>query len=132
MAEFYAEEELDFREARARGALSALLADGSRGAYFFIRESDAVVGYFVLTVCFSLEFGGRFALLDEFYVRSAHRGQGIGERVLAFIEQLASEWRAAAVRLEVDRRNPRVRRLYERAGFAAHERDLMTKWLDGA
>jgi ribosomal protein S18 acetylase RimI-like enzyme len=35
-----------------------------------------------------------------------------------------------ALRLEVERANRGALRLYERAGFEAHERDLMTLWLD--
>ncbi len=129
MADFYAEESLDFRESRARGALEQLIANPALGLFQFIQVDGEAVGYFVLTLGFSLEFAGRFALLDEFYVDPAHRGCGLGVQALAYIQRAAASLGVAAIRLEVDRGNPRVRAFYQRAGFVAHDRDLMTQWL---
>ncbi len=132
MRSFYTEEVLEYREQRARAALEQLLAQPEFGGLWFIQADSQPVGYFVLTVCCSLEFGGRFALLDEFFVESANRGGGIGARVLQAVEEEAARMGVAAVRLEVDRLNPRVRAFYARSGFVPHERDLMTKWLGDA
>lgn len=129
MRRFYTEEALDYREARARHALEHLAAHPEAGGFWFIEADGRAVGYFVLTVCHSLEFGGRFALLDEFFVDAAHRGAGTGALALARIEEEAARLGVEALRLEVDRANARVRAFYQRSGFAAHPRDLMTKWL---
>jgi len=130
MSDFYAEEALDYREPRARAALHSLLDDPALGVFRFIQLAGESVGYFVLTLGFSLEFAGRFALLDEFYVVPAHRGHGLGTLALAEIRHAALSLGVAALRLEVDRDNPRVRAFYQRSGFVAHDRDLMTQWLD--
>jgi GNAT superfamily N-acetyltransferase len=129
MASFYTEESLDFRESRARRALEQLLADPNHGIFRFIELDGEPAGYFVLTLGFSLEFEGRFALLDEFYVVPAHRGRGIGAEVLRHIQRGAESLGVVALRLEVDRANPRVRAFYQRAGFVPHDRDLMTQWI---
>jgi ribosomal protein S18 acetylase RimI-like enzyme len=129
MSVFYAEEALDFRETRARTALEHLLSNPAHGIFRFIELDDEPVGYFVLTLGFSLEFGGRFALLDEFYVDREHRGRGIGALALSHIQSSAVELGVAALRLEVDRANQRVLDFYRRAGFTPHDRDLMTRWL---
>jgi GNAT superfamily N-acetyltransferase len=129
MHAFYIEESLDFREARARHALERLLAEPAHGIFRYIQFDAELVGYFVLTVGFSLEFGGRFALLDEFYVTPARRGLGLGGRTLGHIQRAAAELGVAALRLEVDRTNPRLRAFYRRAGFVPHDRDLMTHWI---
>jgi GNAT superfamily N-acetyltransferase len=129
MAGFYAEERLHYDEPRARHALGHLLANPGLGTFQFIRLADEEVGYFVLTVCFSMEFAGRFALLDEFYVDPAHRGRGFGAQAIDRIRRTALSFGVAAVRLEVDRANPRVRAFYRRNGFEPHDRDLMTLWL---
>jgi GNAT superfamily N-acetyltransferase len=129
MRRFYSEEQLDFREERAHTALEYLAAHPEAGGFWFIQDGGRAVGYFVLTLCHSLEFGGRFALLDEFFVEAAQRGAGTGARALARIEEEAARMGVDAVRLEVDRANVRARAFYARSGFAAHERDLMTKWL---
>jgi GNAT superfamily N-acetyltransferase len=129
MRDFYAEESLDYQELRARRALELLLTDPALGTFRFIQFDGAPVGYFVLTLAYSLEFAGRFALLDEFYVDPRHRGRGIGGQALEEIRQIAAGLGVAAIRLEVDRSNGRVRGFYQRAGFLPHDRDLMTKWL---
>ena len=129
MREFYAEEALEYRDSRARGALEGLLAEPARGGFHFLEADGRMAGYFVLTMGYSLEFGGRFALLDEFYVRPELRGAGLGTWALERIAEEAARRGAGALRLEVDRVNTRARTLYERSGFVAHERDLMTKRL---
>src|SRR4051794_40294162 len=120
---FYGEEALDYREARARRALVQLLDNPAQGAFQFIRVDGQPVGYFVLTICFSLEFGGRFALLDEFYVVPAHRGRGVGAGALDHIRHMAESWSLESIRLEIDRANLRLRAFYGRGGFKPHERD---------
>jgi GNAT superfamily N-acetyltransferase len=129
MQRFYAEESLEYREERARPALEGIIARPELGGWWFILADGEAVGYFVLTACYSLEFGGRFALLDEFYVVPDRRGAGIGALVLDRVQEEAARMGVSAIRLEVDRLNPRVRGFYARSGFAAHDRDLMTKWL---
>ena len=42
------------------------------------------VGYLVLTLGYSLEYGGRDAFIDEVYIRSSYRGRGIGTAALTF------------------------------------------------
>jgi ribosomal protein S18 acetylase RimI-like enzyme len=99
------------------------------GGAWLIESAGETVGYLVLTICFSLEFHGRFALLDEFYLVDSARGQGIGTLALGFVEQECRIRGLKAVRLEVGRTNLRALGLYRRAGFEVEERHLMTKWL---
>jgi ribosomal protein S18 acetylase RimI-like enzyme len=88
------------------------------------------VGYVLVTFCFSVEFGGRFALIDELYVIEERRGTGVGGAVLTQLDQfLSSAPEISAVRLEVERMNLGAWRLYRRHGFEAHDRRIMTKWL---
>ena len=131
MQRFYREEALEYRNERARAALEQLAAGPECGGWWFLEAGGRAAGYFVLTTCYSLEFGGRYVLLDEFFVDPDARGAGLGAQALVRIVEEARRMGAAAVRLEVDRANPRVRAFYARAGFAAHDRDLMTKWLAG-
>ena len=130
MHAFYTEEALEYVEPRARRALELLLADPARGKFIFIHRDERPAGYFVITAGFSLEFAGPFALLDEFYVAPTERGMGLGALALEHIFLTARSLGVAAIRLEVDRANPRVRAFYERSGFVAHDRDLMTKWFE--
>lgn len=132
MRAFYAEERLPFDPALQGSALDALLADPSLGSVFLLRHdplgpgTDAILGHLVLTRGHSLEFGGRFLLLDELFLAPAIRGRGEGKRALAFAAARARETGAHALRLEVSHENHRARAAYLRAGFVAEARDLMT------
>jgi ribosomal protein S18 acetylase RimI-like enzyme len=69
-------------------------------------------------------------------VLSTHRGQGIAERMLALVEQLARDRGACKLTLEVLSGNGPAARLYQRLGFEAYQLDpamghaqFMQKWL---
>jgi ribosomal protein S18 acetylase RimI-like enzyme len=129
MRSFYAELGEPFEEARAERALRALLEEPSHGAAWVFREEGRAVGYLVVTHGYSLEFDGRIAVVDEVYAVPEMRGRGIGARALALAEEHCRRHRISALRLEVHRENRRALALYERNGFEAHDRYLMTKWL---
>jgi GNAT superfamily N-acetyltransferase len=113
----------------ARTAIEWLLDNDACGAAWIIEAAGQTAGYMVLTIGYSLEFHGRYGLLDELYVEEEFRGQGIGTQALAFAEQVCRLRGLQALRLEVTRTNVRAQTLYGRTGFQAHDRDLMTKWL---
>ena len=75
MREFYQQQHMRFDEVVAANAVTKLLADPSRGQICFIYRGSELAGYFVVTICVSLEFHDNFALLDELYVREAFRGR---------------------------------------------------------
>ncbi len=130
MRAFYAEEGLAYEDARARNALAALLADASLGRIWLVREGDALAGYVVVTLGYSLEFAGRFALLDEIYLLEPYRGRGWGRATLEHVANASHAAGLKAVRLEVEDHNARAYDLYGRAGYVRHERGLMTLFLD--
>lgn len=129
MREFYAHERLVFDAVRTLGAFRTLLADPALGRVWLFRAEAATVGYVAVTICYSLEFAGRYALIDELYVRESHRGRGIGARALELAAEACRALGVAAVRLEVDTWNTRAMALYRRLGFELQERYMMSRWL---
>ncbi len=129
MSLLYRHEDLFFDEPRALRAVEELIANPELGGIWWIEAEGVVAGYFVLTICYSLEFGGRFGMLDEFFIAEALRGKGIGTQALAFAAEWCRGRRLEALRLEVDPRNKRGQKLYRRSGFELQERYLMTRWL---
>jgi ribosomal protein S18 acetylase RimI-like enzyme len=127
---FHADEGIAWDEARVLGALHALLSDPRNGRVMLLERAGAIAGYFVVGFCFSLEFGGRYGLLDELYVLPDHRGGGIGKRALDEVEALCLAEGLRCVRLEVSDGNDAARGIYERRGYRMHPRRLMTKWCD--
>lgn len=129
MRNFYGELGEPFDERRSERALRALLEDPSCGTAWVFREEGRAVGYLVVTHGYSLEFSGRIAVVDEVYAVPEMRGRGIGARALALAEEHCRRNGIEALRLEVHQENRRALALYERNGFEAHDRYLMTKWL---
>ena len=154
MGSLYAEAGAAHHRERARRAAEGLMANPEMGGVWLIHVSDErvsdervngervsdervsdervdgePVGYLCVTLCYSLEFDGRFALLDELYLEAAWRGKGIGAQAIAFAAEWSRARGLAAIRLEVAHTNSRAVELYRREGFKAHDRHLMTKWL---
>lgn len=129
MQDFYAGQEIRFDKAAAMCAVNHLLANPKHGQVYLAFWGSELAGYFVLTFCYSLEFHGRFGLLDEIYLREAYRGRKLGKSIIAFAEDLCRKAGLAALRLEVGRENLPAQSLYKTSGFTAEERYLMTKWL---
>jgi ribosomal protein S18 acetylase RimI-like enzyme len=129
MREFYSQQHMRFDEKVARGAVTGLLQLPKNGEIYLIFRGSQMAGYFALTFCFSLEFHGRFALLDELYLREPFRRQKLGQGVVGFAEGICRREGIAALRLEVGRDNEPALSLYRQSGFGEDARNLMTKWL---
>jgi GNAT superfamily N-acetyltransferase len=128
--EFHQHEKLPFDEKIDRAVLSDFLNDRSLGQTWLIQQEDEIIGYIILTLGYSLEYRGRDAFIDELYLRSAYRGQGIGTQILAYAEEICQNLGVRALHLEVDFNNPDAQRLYHKVGYQPHQRFLMTKNLD--
>jgi ribosomal protein S18 acetylase RimI-like enzyme len=148
VAEFHEHERIELPAAERRAALGRLLGDPSLGAVLVAErgraaEGDAegtaegapkgsaaaaggIVGYAILCLGYSVEFGGRDAFVDEAFVLPGSRGGGIGRALLAEAEAHARRLGARALHLEADHANPRAAELYRRLGFRDHPRHLMT------
>jgi GNAT superfamily N-acetyltransferase len=129
MARLYAQDTIPWDEDRSRKAIQELLADTDCGGTWLLQVDGTTAGYLVLTICFSLEFHGRYALLDELFVEEEWRRQGVGSEALRFAEEQCRVRGLKALRLEVDRKNVRAQELYRRRGFELHDRYLMTRWV---
>lgn len=123
VAEFCAIDQHPFDERFVRRALGPLLESDDLGIVWLIDEPPQ--GYAVLTWSYSLESGGRDALLDEIYLRQ--RGCGIGSRALRVILDELGERGLTRIFLETEEHNHRARRFYCRNGFV-QERSV---WMSG-
>jgi GNAT superfamily N-acetyltransferase len=127
---FHKNEKLPFDENIDSDVLRNFLADESLGKAYLVQQEDEVLGYIILTLGYSLEYRGRDAFIDEFYIRPTHRGKGIGTQMLAFAEDACRELGVRSLHLEVDFENSDAQRLYDRVGYQRHNRFLMTKHYD--
>ena len=129
MREFYNQQEMVFDETVARAGLKNATANPQLGQVYLIFRGQELAGYFVLTFCFSLEFHGKFALLDELYLREPFRRQKFGRAAIEFAQRICRDAGIRALRLEVWSGNHVAQALYKADGFKTEDRFLMTKWL---
>lgn len=125
--DYYAEDGYAFDPAVAREAFGRLLAEPSLGRAWLAEDGARVLAYVVLTLGWSLEFGGRDAFVDELYVTPAARGLGLGRAGLAAAESGARALGVRTLHLEVEDGKPAALAMYRRSGFVEHGRALMRK-----
>lgn len=126
MAEFYAESGYPFNRARAEVAFAELLAAPALGQVWLIEAEPGPVGYVVLTLGYSMEYGGRDAFVDDLFIRLPFRGRGIGKLALTEVRAACVARGVRALHLEVGRDNAPAQALYRRAGFVDTDRQLLT------
>lgn len=129
MREFYAFEKIPYDEKRASQLLTLLIEEPRNGRLVLIDDAAELAGYMIVGFGFSVEFGGRDALLDELYIRPESRGRRFGSAAIAFAISLCQAEGIEALHLEADHFNTRAHDLYLRLGFKDHKRHLMTKWV---
>lgn len=131
MRPYYAADGYPFQTTRARRVLTGFLRRPAWGRAWVatLGRPGGVVGYAVVTLGYSLEYGGRDAFVDEIVVSPGLRGQGLGRRLLVEAEAWCRRQGVAALHLEVERRHRGAIALYRGAGFSSSGRMLMTRRL---
>jgi ribosomal protein S18 acetylase RimI-like enzyme len=84
-----------------------------------------VIGYVTLCIGYSIEFAGKDAFIDEFYIEPNFRGKGLRKKALKLIKDLAREKEIQALHLEVERSNLKAQSLYAQADFEVRERYVL-------
>lgn len=126
MTEFYAEADYPLNRRRAEAAFSELLADPRLGLVWVIEVESAPVGYVVMTLGYSMEYGGRDAFVDDLFIRPDFRGHGLGTLAVETVRAACAERGVRAIHLEVGRDNDAAQSVYRRAGFVDTDRQLLT------
>lgn len=129
MREYYAFDGHGFDEQKARAALLTLLCDSNLGRVWLILDGTVAAGYIVLCFGYSLEWLGRDAFIDEFFLREPYRGRGWGRKTMALVEEQARSLNVTALHLEVVRQNTTALSLYPKLGFKQHASTFMSKWI---
>ena len=81
---------------------------------YVFEEEGVLVGYGMLAKSYSTEFGKRCVWIEDVYVVEEARGKGVGSDFLHFVGE---KYPGCVFRLEVEKENERVLRLYEKNGF---------------
>lgn len=111
-----------FEQSRVETALLPLLDDDQHGGVWLI---EPALGYAVMTWGYSIESGGREALIDELFV--TRRNAGIGRTVIDALIDIARDAGCRVMFLETERHNAAARRFYARHRFVIDDSIWMSR-----
>jgi ribosomal protein S18 acetylase RimI-like enzyme len=126
MAEFHAESNYPLDRAWAAQSFGALMQNADRGGAWIARRDAEPIGYVVMTVKHSMEFGGPDAFIEDLFVRPGARRQGVAR---ALLDALFAECRlrgVLAVHVEVAHDNDATGALYAAFGMRSEDRMHLT------
>jgi GNAT superfamily N-acetyltransferase len=127
MREQFLEHGIQVEENALVTAMVELLRRDDLGFFLVAREEMEVVGFAAVSFAWTLEHGGKSAWLDELYIRSERRGQGLGSMLIDQVVRLAHQEGCRAIDLEVDQAHRNAERLYLRKGFKRLNRSRLVR-----
>lgn len=131
LREYYTMEGLVFDEPIIISRLEYMVANPRLGRGWIVKSGDAIAGYVAVTFAFSLEHG-RHAIMDEFYLHEAYRGQGLGRSVFSFVEAQMLKVGVSSIHVDVERVNGRAQQFWLSMGFRKYDRFPMFKIVDSS
>jgi len=108
-------------EQRARAVLPLLDTDNDYGFILIAESNREIVGYIAICYGYTIEFRGRDAFIDEFYIQDIVRGKGIGSKLIQLAKEQARNNAIRVLHLEVAVDNERAKKLYKEHGFVKRE-----------
>jgi ribosomal protein S18 acetylase RimI-like enzyme len=129
--DFHREDGHPLTEAGER-ALRGIAGGEPLARAWLVRDDDAWLGYLILTLGFSVEYGGRDGFIDDLYLVPAARGRGFGRRLIEFALAQARDLGIGTLHLEVEAANEAATQLYRAVGFSETGRRLMRLRLSGS
>jgi ribosomal protein S18 acetylase RimI-like enzyme len=116
-------------DAAGEAAIRQIVAGEPLARAWLLRRDGTALGYVVITIGFSVEYGGRDGFIDDFYLAPEARGQGLAAKFLDFAIAQARLLGIRTLHLEAETDNARATRLYRGAGFEASGRALLRRHL---
>jgi len=87
MIAFYAEAQFSLARLAAEQTFAALLAAPAMGQVWLLESDGQAAGFIVLTVSFSMEYGGLRGFVDDFFVAQPYRRRGLGSFALEAVKE---------------------------------------------
>lgn len=128
MQEFYAQADYPLDRDWAAASFYAFLQDDSLGAIWIVFQDSEPAGYVVLTIRFSMEYGGLDAFIDDLFIRPSYRRRGLGRAALRALFDECARRKVLAVHVEVGHDNVAAKALYRSYGLEPYddERQMLT------
>src|SRR3712207_5109294 len=99
MEDFYAIDKYAFNKEVSRKNVEIFIQNSNYGKLWIIKQQEIIIGYTVLALGFSFEYGGVTAFIDELYLIPDYRNKGLGKMILEFVLNRAREMGIQSVHL---------------------------------
>ncbi|MBE9003241.1 GNAT family N-acetyltransferase [Nostoc sp. LEGE 12447] len=132
MTEFYAESNYLLDSQWATKSFTTILDRPDLGFIWLLRQSGYPAGYLVLTIRFSMEYGGLDAFIDDLFVREQYRRYGVASHGLSLLLAECRRRDVRALHVEVAPNNVAANATYAKFGMALRRdcRQTLTVELD--
>ena len=120
--EFHAFENIISDRSKRLKALEPILSNSPLGEFFLIQTAQDHIGYIFISYSWSLEFGGKDAMLDEIFIKAAYQGQGVGKSALKRVHDYLKENETIAISLEVSHENNNAQQFYDSLGYKSRDK----------
>lgn len=81
---------------------------------YIFQSGKEIQGYAMIAKSFSTEFGKPCIWIEDLYLKTDYRGQGIAGQFFSFIEE---KYPGTVLRLEAEEENERALHVYKKCGF---------------
>lgn len=102
---------------RVMSGIEQVLTDGSLSKIMIAEEDGNVLGMALVNIGINLRTGGKYIWLNELYVDTDYRNQGIGRKLLLYIIYWAENEQIKTIELETGVSNAVTKHLYNSLGF---------------
>ena len=130
MMDFYAEASFSLPKEAAERTFTSLLSTPEAGQVWLLESDGQPAGFVVLTVAFSMEFGGLRGFVDDLFVSQSFRRRGLAALALATLRAEAVRRGVRALLVETGPDNAEALSVYGRAGFKDTGHVLMSLALE--
>jgi ribosomal protein S18 acetylase RimI-like enzyme len=106
-----------YEPSRLRRQLTEFLSEAAYGCGWLATHGDIAVGYLLCSFVYSFEHGGLTAEIDELFVATAYRRQGIGQALLGRAQAELATRGCHYLQMQVADDNAQAQQFYSRLGF---------------
>lgn len=107
--------------------VTACVGDSPYAEGFIFERGTEICGYGMIAKSFSTEFGKTCIWIEDLYLKEEYRGEGIGSKFFAYLEE---KFPNTIMRLEVEEDNTRAMTVYKKNGYEILPYMEMKKELD--
>jgi ribosomal protein S18 acetylase RimI-like enzyme len=118
MTEFYGESNYPLDKEWAANSFATLIDRSELGSVWLLRHDGQPAGHLVMTIRFSMEYGAAEAYIDDLFVRSPYRRQGVASEGLSLMLDECRRRKVRALQVEVGVDNIAAQRTYAKFGLA--------------